>query len=48
MMIMMMNHQNKKKNDKLFDKKLNEKQELSKKIDYKNLNYNFTRNLAVQ
>ena len=28
--------------NKLFDKKLNEIQELSREIDYKNLNYNFT------
>ena len=44
MMIMMMNHQKKKKESyyKLFDKKLIEIQELSKNIDYKNLNYNFT------
>ena len=33
--------QKKESFNKLFDKKLNEIQKLSKKIDYKNLNYNF-------
>ena len=32
----------------LFDKKLNEIQELSREIDYKNLNYNFTTKSSVQ
>ena len=40
---MMMNLKNKnKKVNKLFDKKLDEIQELSREIDSKNLNYNFT------
>ena len=41
---MMMNLQNKRLESysKLFDEKLNEIQELSREIDYKNLNYNFT------
>ena len=34
--------QKKESYTKLFDKEINEIQELSKKIDYKNLNYNFT------
>ena len=34
--------QKKESHTKLFDKEINEIQELSKKIDYKNLNYNFT------
>ena len=34
--------QKKESYNKLFDKKLNEIQELSREIDYKNLNYNFT------
>ena len=34
--------QKKQSNNKLFDKKLEEIQELSKEIDYKNLNYNLT------
>ena len=40
---MIMNLQNKKKEsyNKLFDKNLNEIQELTREIDYKNLNYNF-------
>ena len=41
---MMMNFQNKKKKsyNKLFDKKLDEIQELSREIGQKILNYNFT------
>ena len=40
---MVMNLQNKKKTyKKLFDEKLDEIQELSREIDYKNLNYDFT------
>ena len=34
--------QKKESYNKLFDKNLNEIQELSREIDYKNLNYNFT------
>ena len=33
---------------KLFDKKLNEIQGLSREIDYKSLNYNFTTKSSVQ
>ena len=34
--------QKQKKYSKLFDEKLDEIQELSREIDYKNLNYDFT------
>ena len=40
--------QKKESINKLFDKKLNEIQELRTEVDYKNLNYNFTTKPAVQ